>query len=211
MPIRTAIWQVGIEPKPLAESLLAKEQLLEEMILAASQRLLSDEWMLIGRQEDTGFGGRIDLLAIAPDASLVLIELKRDRTPREVVAQALDYAGWVDKLRAEDIAAIYGRFVPGRSLAQDFRERFGQNLEDQTLNQSHQITILAASLDPSTERIVSYLSDREIPINVLCFQVFTHGEGQLLSRVAARPRSHSSKCRCDHGRTCGTLERRILL
>jgi len=182
MPIRTAIWQVGIEPKQLAESLLAKEQLLEEMILAAPQ-LLSDEWMLIGRQEDTGFGGRIDLLAIAPDASLVLIELKRDRTPREVVAQALDYAGWVDKLRAEDIAAIYGRFAPGRSLAQDFRERFGQNLDEQTLNQSHQIIILAGSLDPSTERIVSYLSDREIPINVLCFQVFTHGEGQLLSRA----------------------------
>ena len=43
-------------------------------------------------------GGRIDLLAIAPDASLVLIDLKRDRTPREVVAQALDYASWVEQL-----------------------------------------------------------------------------------------------------------------
>ena len=30
-----------------------------------------------------------------------LIEIKRDRTPREVVAQALDYACWVDRLRAE--------------------------------------------------------------------------------------------------------------
>ena len=84
--------------------------------------------MLIGRQEDTGLGGRIDLLAIAPDASLVLIELKRDRTPREVVAQALDYASWVEKLPAEDIAAIYGRFAPGRNLADDFRDRFGRSL-----------------------------------------------------------------------------------
>src|SRR3970040_2329526 len=115
MPIRIAIWKVGDHPIPLQESSLAKEELLEEMIVAAP-RFLSDEWMLIGRQEDTGFGGRIDLLAIAPDGSLILIELKRDRTPREVVAQALDYAGWVEKLRAEDIAAIYGRFAPGRSL-----------------------------------------------------------------------------------------------
>ena len=144
---------------------------------------LFDEWMLIGRQEDTGFGGRIDLLAIAPDGSLVLIELKRDRTPREVVAQALDYAGWVEKLHAEDIATIYGRFAPGRSLAQDFRERFGQDLDEETLNQNHQIIIVAGSLDDSTERIVSYLSERDIPINVLCFQVFTNGDEQLLTRA----------------------------
>ena len=182
MPIRTAIWKVAAQPEPLAESSLEKEHLLEAMIVAAP-RLLSEEWMLIGRQEDTGFGGRIDLLAVAPDGSLVLIELKRDRTPREVVAQALDYAGWVEKLRAEDIAAIYSRFAPGRSLAQDFGQRFGQHLDEETLNQSHQIIIVAASLDDSTERIVTYLSERDIPINVLCFQVFTHGSEQLLSRA----------------------------
>ena len=152
------------------------------MIIAAP-RLLSDEWMLIGRQKDTGFGGRIDLLAIAPDGALVLIEIKRDRTPREVVAQALDYASWVEKLRAEDIAAIYGRFAPGKSLAEDFRQRFGQALDEDSLNQSHQIIIVAASLDDSTERIVAYLGERDIPINVLCFQVFTHGAEQLLSRA----------------------------
>lgn len=34
--------------------------------------------MLIGRQERTNDGGILDLLAIAPDGSLVLIELKAD-------------------------------------------------------------------------------------------------------------------------------------
>jgi hypothetical protein len=65
MPIRHAIWKVAAQPQPLVESSLASEKLLEEMIVAAP-RVLSEEWMLIGRQEDTGFGGRIDLLAIAP-------------------------------------------------------------------------------------------------------------------------------------------------
>jgi hypothetical protein len=182
MPIRTALWKVGPQPQPLPESSLAKEQLLEDMIVAAP-RLLSDEWMLIGRQEDTGLGGRIDLLAIAPDGSLVLIELKRDRTPREVVAQAIDYASWVENLRPEDIAAIYGRFAPGKSLAEDFRQRLGQALDEDMVNQAHQIIIVAASLDDSTERIVAYLSDRDIPINVLCFQIFTCGAEQLLNRA----------------------------
>jgi RecB family endonuclease NucS len=61
-------------------------------MIVASPEILSDQWMIIGRQEDTGFGGRIDLLGIAPDGTLILIELKRGRTPREVVAQAIDYA-----------------------------------------------------------------------------------------------------------------------
>lgn len=182
MPIRTALWKIGPHPQPLATSSLAKEQLLEQMIVA-DPRLLSDEWMLIGQQEDTGFGGRIDLLATAPDGSMILIELKRDRTPREVVAQALDYASWVEKLRAEDIAAIYSRFAPGKNLADDFRGHFGHALKEDSLNQSHQIIIVAVALDDSTERIIAYLSEHDIAINVLSFQVFTHGTEQLLSRA----------------------------
>lgn len=181
MPIHQAVWKVGPQPAPLIKSSLATEALLEQMIVAAPG-ILSDEWMLIGRQEDTGYGGRIDLLAIAPDASIVLIELKRDRTPREVVAQAIDYAGWVEELKPEDIVSIYARFAPGRSLMDDFRKRFGQELDEESLNTSHQIIVVASSLDDSTERIVAYLNNREIPINVLCFQVFTHGTEQLLSR-----------------------------
>jgi hypothetical protein len=182
MPIRTAIWKVGPQPQSLAETSLTSEKLLEDMILAAP-RILSAEWMLIGRQEDTGFGGRIDLLAIAPDGALVLIEIKRDRTPREVVAQALDYASWVEKLGADDIAAIYGRFAPGKSLADDFRQRFGHPLDEDSLNQSHQIIIVAASLDNSSERIVAYLSAQGVAVNVLCFQVFTFSGDQFLSRA----------------------------
>lgn len=181
MPQRTAIWTVSTEPTPLLESSFPSEQLLEDMIVAAP-RILSDEWMLIGRQERT-VTGRLDLLAIAPDGALVLIELKRDRTPREVVAQALDYACWVEELEAEDIAAIYARYAPGRDLAADFRERFGQPLEEDQLNQSHQVVIVATHLDESSERIVRYLGDKGIAINVLCFQVFDLGGQRLLSRT----------------------------
>lgn len=182
MPIRNAIWKVGTAPQLLSEAQLPSEKALEDMIVAAPS-MLSDEWMLIGRQEKTTSGGIIDLLAIAPDGTLVLIELKRDRTPREVVAQALDYACWVENLDSKDIAAIYARFKTSASLSADFQTRFGQPLDETTLNESHQIVVVAASLDASTERIVAYLNERDIPINVLFFQVFASGTEQLLCRT----------------------------
>jgi len=70
MPIHHAIWCVGEQPAPLS-SRLASEQQLEDMIVR-EPRILSSEWMLIGRQEVTSHGKRVDLLDIAPDASLVL-------------------------------------------------------------------------------------------------------------------------------------------
>ncbi|MCC7171112.1 MAG: nuclease [Planctomycetes bacterium] len=182
MPIQHAIWTVGAEPKPVPLTRLASERLLEDMIRSDS-RILSAEWMLIGRQEVTSFGGRIDLIAIAPDGSLVLIELKRDRTPREIVAQALDYASWIAELSSDRVAQIYQRFSNGGNLSEAFRSRFGKELDDETLNESHQIVIVAAELDDSTERIVSYLNERDIAINVMFFQVFELDGRQLLSRA----------------------------
>ena len=152
-------------------------------MIVREPRILSDEWMLIGRQEATAFGGRIDLLAIAPDASLVLVELKRNKTPREIVAQALDYASWVETLTADRIVQIYHRFSDGANLDEAFKERFGNELDEEALNQSHQVVLVASELDHSTERILNYLNEKNIAINALFFQVFHHGEDQLLSRV----------------------------
>ena len=182
MPIKHAIWKVGAQPSPLTTTVLPNEQQLEDMVIAVPQ-ILSSEWLLIGRQEQTGLGGRIDLLAIAPDASLVLIELKRNRTPREVVAQALDYASWVEQLTSEKIVQIYERFSKGGNLNDAFKQHFGAELDEGALNESHQIILVAAELDDSTERIITYLNARDIAINVLFFQVFQHGTEQLLSRA----------------------------
>ena len=182
MPIKHAIWKVGSPPSPLSTTTLLNEQQLEDMIVAAPQ-ILSNEWMLIGRQEQTGLGGRIDLLAIAPDASLVLIELKRNRTPREIVAQALDYASWVEQLTADRIAQIYQRFSQGGNLDEAFQQHFGTDLDEEALNTSHQIILVAAELDASTERIITYLNARDIAINVIFFQVFQHSQERFLSRA----------------------------
>ena len=46
--------------------------------------------LIIGRQVRTDLGGFIDLLGVDRGGNVVVVELKRDRTPRDAVAQPLN-------------------------------------------------------------------------------------------------------------------------
>ncbi len=148
-------------------------------------------WMVIGRQIQTDFGSFIDLLAIDADGNLIVLELKRSKTPRDVIAQALDYGSWVcelDSVRIADIFEDYqGRYMPGLevvSLDDAFRKRFRVVELPETLNESHELVVVAASLDDTTERIVRYLNEQQgVAINVLFFRVFRDGDREYMSRV----------------------------
>jgi hypothetical protein len=172
---------VGDKPTALAPSSLKDEKLLENMI-ETDPSILAEEWLIIGRQVQTAFGGYVDLLAIAPDGSLVVVELKRHKTPREVVAQAIDYASWVENLEADAISRIYEKYSSGGSLDDAFLARFSVVLQEENLNQSHQIVVVAAELDSSTERIISYLAARDIAVNAVFFEVFSTETDQFLVR-----------------------------
>lgn len=182
MPIRHAIWKVGEKPVSLSEVSLGSEAMLEQMI-TEDLGILSNRWMLIGRQVRTSHGGIVDLLALNQDGQIIVIELKKALTPRDVVAQALDYASWVQKLEAAEVVKIYNSFSGGKSLTDAFKARFGYILDEEQLNGSHQIVVVASALDPSTERIVDYLNGLDVPINVIFFQVFQDGANQYLSRA----------------------------
>ena len=181
MPIKQSIWRIGQKPIALVPSKLKNEELLEDMIVSDSS-ILEDEWLIIGRQVITRHKKEIDLLAIAPDGSLVVIELKKSKTPRDVVAQAIDYATWIEELKADEISSIYENYSKGKNLKNAFKEKFHADLEEENLNQSHQMVIVASELDEATERIIHYLTERGIAINAVFFEVFADGPDQFLSR-----------------------------
>lgn len=85
---------------------MESEQQLENLIVADIS-ILNPNWLLIGRQVRTDFDKFIDLLAIDASGSVIIIELKRDKTPRDVVAQALDYASWVVEIDDSKLVDIY--------------------------------------------------------------------------------------------------------
>ncbi len=182
MPIEIGIWRVdGGQPEPVPSSALDKESRLESILEQDLSILGLDSLLLLGRQVMTKYGKRVDLVAIDVDGSVYVLELKRDQTPREVVAQALDYGFWVRSLTSEDLAGIYSQHTEGQLLGAAFRDRFDQELPE-TLNESHQLIIVAATLDAATERIVSYVAEYDLPLNVVFFQYFKDGDAEYLTR-----------------------------
>lgn len=53
----------------------------------------------------------------------------------------MDYASWVEQLTADRIAQIYQRFSGGGNLDAAFAQRFGSELDEDTLKESNQIIL----------------------------------------------------------------------
>lgn len=182
MSIEVGLWRIDKQLEKVSFSVLESEKKLEE-ILNEDLSLLSPDLLLIGRQVPTAHGKFIDLLAMNSDGNLAVIELKRHKTPREVVAQLLDYASWVQTLSYDDITDIYTERNGDDEFEKGFAEKFGGNPPEK-LNEQLQLIVVAAELDHASDRIINYLSDNfGVPINAVFFQYFKDGDSEYLSRT----------------------------
>ena len=88
MPVEVGFWKIdGQEIKKIEYSTIDNERKLED-ILFKDISILGDDYLLIGRQIRTSYGKIIDLLSIDSTGKITILELKKEKTPREVVAQA---------------------------------------------------------------------------------------------------------------------------
>ncbi|TQC44815.1 DUF91 domain-containing protein [Rhodococcus sp. WS4] len=182
MPVKFGLWRVdGARPAPVPAAVIASENRLEEIIEAHIEILGLGSLLQIGRQVVTDFGKRIDLLAIDEQGDLHVIELKKDRTPRDVVAQALEYGFWVQGLSFEAIRELYGKHHDGEDFDSAFTRHFEMDVPE-SINVHHHLVIVAASMDASTEQIVEYVRGYGVPINVLFFHYLEDDGREYLAR-----------------------------
>lgn len=182
------VWEVGAEDRltEISRSKLNLEERIEKWIVQDVSVLWPD-LLLIGEQVKTAFGKYIDLLCIDSSGNPVIVELKRDMTPRDVVAQALDYASWVKDLSVEEIEKIALEYFKGKSdLRRAFKEKFSDELPV-VINEGHSMRVVASEIDDSTERIIRYLSETYgVDINAVRFQFYQAKDGrQFLLRTFA--------------------------
>jgi hypothetical protein len=182
MPLEVGLWRVdGDKPVRLTAKGVPLEQQLETMI-EADPGILGTPLLLIGRQVPTDYGKFVDLLAVDDEGNLHVLELKRDKTPREVVAQALDYGSWVRNLSHDDVLQIFANYRDDVAFEAEWTATFGGDPPEK-LNDGHRLTIVAGDVDPATERIVEYLSGFDVPLNVVFFRYFDDGERAYLART----------------------------
>lgn len=183
MGIEMGLWRAeGDVLTRIVPTAIGLEAQLESYI-ESDPAILGEALLVIGRQVPTVHGGYIDLLAIDETAAVHVIELKRDKTPRDVTAQALDYGSWVATLGRAEILGIFGNYRPGVALEEAFDSQFGGTLPED-VNSNQVLTIVAASVDAATERIVRFLNeDFGVPINVVFFRHFHDGGSSYLART----------------------------
>jgi hypothetical protein len=182
MPLQIGLWRVdAISPVRVAAAGFPLESRLEDLI-EADPAILGEPLLVIGRQVPTEYGKFIDLLAVSADGTLHVLELKRDRTPRDVVAQILDYGSWVEGLSHSEIVSIFNdRHDVAFEVA--FADRFGASPPEE-LNETHRLTVVATDVDPATERIVTYLNAGfAVPVNVAFFRYFRDDGREYLART----------------------------
>ena len=186
MPQEVRMWEItqGDSLVEITSPGINEEKRLERW-LESDISMLDPDLLVIGRQVRIPSVGIIDLLCLDSDGGLVVVELKRGHPPREVIAQVLDYASWVKGLGYDEIRRIADSYLNPRDsfLEAAFETKFEQPLPD-PLNENHRSLIVSASTDAATERIVRYLSDLGVPINVATVQHFTNSSGQeMLAQV----------------------------
>ncbi len=184
MAVEMAIWRMAdAGPQELASSPLDSERRLEDM-LAQDPNMCGTELLILGRQVRTDHGGFVDLLAIDADGCVHVLELKRDRTPRDVVTQTLDYGSWVAGLSLEELQRIYlFHHDEDKHLDDAFAEQFDSPLPD-VVNEEQQFTVVASELDPTSDRIIEFLAESYgVPINAVFFQHFNDGDREYLART----------------------------
>ena len=185
MPQDIKIWEIsdGDKLQEIQKAKLSLEERLENWI-EKDISMISTDLLIMGRQLQTDFGGIIDLLCIDYNGDIIILELKRDKTPREITAQALDYASWVKDLSNEKITEIANQYLKEKGpLEKAFKEKFGTDIPD-ILNEHHKMFIVASEIDDSSERIIEYLSDSYgVGINAITFQYFQENGKEFLSRV----------------------------
>jgi len=150
--------------------------------------------------------GELDLLFVDNEGNLTLVELKRGKTPRKVIAQILDYASSLNEMTLDELENyMNGRFRNLKEIFHEFKDRgalpspefslseFKENLKASLKN--FKIIIASYKITEDIKRVTSWLRDNySLPIFCVEFEYFKRGEDEFfIPRIIGEEASRKLK------------------
>lgn len=194
---------------PFEQTPFDLEKTLEDWIEANPHIVLEGEDIaFFARQPRTSFDKYLDLLGLDKTGATVIIELKRGETPRDVVAQTLEYAAWVDSLTPDqldelardysakhnldvgDLAGLYRRTFSTESEEGE-EEDFTQRV---TFNSRQRLVIVAEHISDEVEQTLRYLRTKfGADVHGVEFSVHKAGNDTIISTTTVVGRERATQ------------------
>jgi len=139
--------------------------------------ILGEELLIITTEYDKfdKTNERLDLLAMDKDGNLVVIELKRDDSGKNVELQAIKYAAYCSTLTLNDIVKLYHKYFLKncKSITEDEAKaqilNFIENDDFEELSDKPRIIIVAKEYRPEVTASVLWL--RKFGIDITCVKL----------------------------------------
>lgn len=137
--------------------------------------MLGEELLIIQKEFD-GFNNtreRLDLLALDKDGNLVIVENKLDDSGREVVWQAMKYAGYSSTLTKDDIKSIFQQYLDKFGINEKSEDLITEFLDKSSFDEvilnnelSQRIILVAKSFRPEVTNTVMGRLNMELILDV---------------------------------------------
>lgn len=161
-----------------------EESLLENWLGSNADDILEDgKLLIIGRQVTTNLGSIIDLPGIDREGNAVVIELKRDRTPRDALAQALEYTSFVEELDTDQLEEILLHYVSDESLnLASYHRNYFELASDEAVsfNKDQRIVLVGQRTTGEIRQTGSFLRRKGMRVACLEFSYFQANGGKHL-------------------------------
>lgn len=154
-----------------------------------------EDILWIGKQTSAAVEDRTifpDLLGVDAEGNLIIVELKRGRTPRDTVAQLLDYATWADGISDAQIREIAKTYfedqirLEGKSFDEAFKTAF-ETENVPALNRSLRLYIVAGRISEWVLKVSKFLrTSHDMDISCIAVSMFQTESGNTIVGVETK-------------------------
>ena len=169
---------IPLTPKRFSELGVLERFDIQEWI-EKTPDILGEELLVISKELPLPSGIRLDLLAIDKQANLIVIELKRDDSGRDVEWQAIKYASYCSNFLPDDIFTYYAQYLQADTDEAQLAIEAFIDEELEKLNQSQRIILVSQEFHPDVASAVLWLRDYKIEVKCIRLRPYIDSDGEL--------------------------------